>query len=101
MLKMKIEVAEQLRKSISQAAQKDVSAIYIAHYAKDVSEENVTKPGHEAWELYVYYDIAPDGDWYYCLISIDLDKEDISKSTVKGRFVCPKYDGDGNLYSWI
>lgn len=101
MSKMKMEVAEQLKESISQAAQKDVSAIYIAYYAKDVSEENVTKPGHEAWELDVYYDITTDGDWYYCLISIDLDKEDISKSTVKGRFIYPKYDGHDNLYYWV
>lgn len=92
---MKIEVAEQLKNMVSEEAEKEISAEYIAQHALRHPDDD----GYEIWTLEIGgYD---DSDWegVSCHITIRLNIEDPSKSEVDHYFVNP--DSDYDCLSWM
>lgn len=85
---MKIEVAEQLKDMVSKAAEKEISAEYIAQHA-------LRHPDYEGYEIWTL-DIVRDDDWGYLsdYVTIRLNIEDPSKSKVDYFFGNPDSDYD-------
>ena len=96
MLKMKMEVAEQLKDMVSNAAQQDLSAKYIAQHAC-IEPYGLYEPGSdcELWQMLI-------GNYeseVWCHIDIYLNTKDPSKSTVEHHF--SNSDSDGDCLSWM
>lgn len=92
------EIAKELEEMVFIVAQKEVSAAYIAQYAKKDADSSC-KPGYEIWHLTVCENDGSGCDDVSCQITIILNTKDPSKSIVKGYFINPNADDD--CLSWM